>query len=361
MAKKKQLKGSVVVASVDAGNGGVNAIVDGQHIYFPSVRARTSGQTLGLGADMESNIDWFEFESARYMAGDDVLITLPRYVDRHQGTNRYGHELQRSLVALALARAGVGEKVPQEVDLTLFAPPGLFSGLSRQIKDRFKEAGDVEIRLKGYDRPHRFSYASITVLPEGFAAVLALAFDKHGQVTKNKSLAGRVLVVDSGMFTTDVLMVTSGMVDAERLDFATWTDGGIDPHVRQKVLKEVRSQSRDLAVATLDHVDAAFRDPKHILRVGTYETDITPLMDVLAEDYANWIANNIVDSHFNSGDGFSGILLVGGGAALIQPIMSRPDWFGAKIISTGKTHPADMNAQGGYNFRMAKLAGGKPR
>src|SRR5690606_37624936 len=114
------------LVSCDPGNGGTNAVLardNGRHksIYFPSVRAAATGDSLGLGKDLELDYRYVDWYGHRYVIGDDVLRVTRRHLERHTGTNRYGNELYQFLVAVALGEMGIREGT---VDLTLFAPPG---------------------------------------------------------------------------------------------------------------------------------------------------------------------------------------------------------------------------------------------
>ncbi|MCA9912414.1 MAG: ParM/StbA family protein [Anaerolineae bacterium] len=351
---KKTVKthNGLVIAVADAGNGDNDVIIGGDRTLLPSVCARTDGDTLGFSSDIERKVTYFDWKGRRYMAGDDVLATLPNAIENHLGKNRYGNDLQQRLLAYTLALGGVGAKGPQHVDLTLLAPPGLFTELKPQIVERFRAAGPVEIHMKGEPEPRRWQYDSIQVLPEGITAAFALAFDRRGLPTQTKDLNGLTLMVDCGMYTMNVIAMLDGAADMENLHLATTADAGLDKRIRQPLLKLVHGIDPNFAVANAHHVDAAMRDPDHILRVGVYETDLSQALAAYGEEYAGWIAN-FIDSHFSGGAGFSKILLIGGGAYLIADPMR--EWFGDKIIQS-KIEPNWLNAEGAYRLRLAKLA-----
>ena len=76
------------------------------------------------------------------------------------GANRYGNEFHQFLVAVALAKLGVKEGA---VDLTVFAPPGLFNDMKPHIKKRFTEGGgEVTIQLSGDKKPRKWHYENVT-------------------------------------------------------------------------------------------------------------------------------------------------------------------------------------------------------
>ena len=126
------------IVSIDAGNGSTNAVrakgrsYDG--VSFPSVRAAATGDSLGLSSQFELQYDYIDWGDNRFLVGDDVFISR-RAVERHQGTFRYGDEFHLFLLAVAL-----GKLLPKggSIDLTLFAPPGLFFDAKHTIEKRMK-------------------------------------------------------------------------------------------------------------------------------------------------------------------------------------------------------------------------------
>ena len=76
------------VISVDAGNGGVNAVRKKgktfERVYFPSVRAAATGDSLGLGSQFEMDVEYVDWGGHRYFVGDDVAASRSG-VERHQG------------------------------------------------------------------------------------------------------------------------------------------------------------------------------------------------------------------------------------------------------------------------------------
>ena len=129
------------VVSCDPGNGGTNAVLardSNRHksVYFPSVRAAATGDSLGLGKELELDYQYVDWYGHRYVVGDDVLRVTRRHLERHTGINRYGNELYQFLVAVALGELGVKSGT---VDLTLFAPPGLYLSAKADILERFNE------------------------------------------------------------------------------------------------------------------------------------------------------------------------------------------------------------------------------
>jgi actin-like protein/actin family MreB-like protein len=354
------------IASVDAGNGGTNAVLarpGGNHktFYEPSVRAAASGDTLGLGKDWEMDYDYVDWNGHRYVTGDDVIRVTRRALERHMGVNRYGNEFHQFLVALALAKLGVKDG---EVDLTVFAPPGLYNQLKVPIERSFlNDKGAVTIRLKGDKKPRQWRYSHITVWPEGIGAAACFVLDDRGKIVPSDTLSGEVVVLDLGAHTLDALKLVNGNFNAESLEHATWEAGGVHVHIREPILRSIKKQGDDFANMTVDDVDHVIRaglvSDDYTLRVAGYEIDLKPMMDKYRERYAEWIANNIGDAVFDGFRGIKSVILVGGGAVLVEDYLKK--WYGDKILdrqqheTTKKLHPVDMNAVGGIRFALARL------
>lgn len=362
MAKAKVGK-SEQVASVDAGNGGTNGVLaraNGNHVtyYEPSVRAAATGDSLGLGKDWEMDYGYVDWNGHRYVTGDDVIRVTRRALERHMGINRYGNEFHQFLVAVALAKLGVKEG---EVDLTLFAPPGLFNQLKGQIEDAFK--GDVTIRLKGDDKPRKWCYSNVTVWPEGIGAAACFLLDDKGKYSPSDVFNGEVIVLDLGAHTLDGLQMTNGNFNAESLQHATWEAGGVHVHIREPILAAVKKKGDDFANLAVEDIDRVIRaglvSEDYTLRVAGYEVDLKPMIDKYRERYAEWVANNVADGVFDGFRGIKSVVLVGGGAVLVEDYMKK--WYGDKILdrtqyaTTKKLHPVDMNAVGGIRFALMRL------
>jgi hypothetical protein len=190
------------IVSIDAGNGGTNGVLAGKKsdtmIYFPSVRAAATGDTLGLGSQFEMQYEYVDWGKHRYVVGDDVLRVSRKAIERHQGAFRYGDEFHQFLVAVTCARLGIKSG---EVDLTLFAPPGMFREASEEIKESFMMLnGNVALKMSGDKSPRKWKYTSVTVWPEGIGAAACFAIDKDGKhIPNNDTLDGETVILDMGM------------------------------------------------------------------------------------------------------------------------------------------------------------------
>lgn len=361
------------VISADAGNGGTNVVMAKptggyKRYYEPSVRAVATGDSLGLGAGMELQYEYVDWYGSRYVTGDDVLRVTKRGLERHIGANRYGDEFHQFLVASAIARLGVKTGT---VNLTLFAPPGLFSKVKADMITRFMEnEGRVKIQLKGDRKAREFQYEHINVLPEGVGAFLCFAIDENGTYSDPEILAGDLVLLDIGAFTLDALKMQNGVLNPENLEYATWQNAGVNAHIREPLLRMVTKKDNDFGALTLDDMDSAvrrgFTENDFGIRVAGKEIDVRSPVEALSERYADWIANNVCDGVFNGFQGIKAVILVGGGAVMVEEKLQKlygvfdpnnPN-KGGKILNakkhplTKKVHPVDMNAVGGLRYAL---------
>ena len=356
------------IVSVDAGNGGTNAVLamtKGRYksIYFPSVRAAATGDTLGLGNGLELDYQYVDWGQHRYIVGDDVLRVTRRHLERHSGPNRYANELHQFLIATAIAQLGVKSG---DVDLTLFAPPGMYVALQPEIIQRLHNAGEVSIQLKGDRKPRTWTYANITVWPEGVGAVACFILDPAGDMVQSDVLDGETIVLDLGAYTLDALKLTNGNFNPEALEHATFETGGVATHVLDPILRVIKQQGDDFSLLVADDIDRVLRlglvSEDYTLKVAGYEIDLQDLIEKQRTRYAEWIANNIIDGAFAGLRGIKHLILVGGGALLVEDYLQ--EWYGDKLLNrkksatTKKIHPTDFNAVGGLRFALHRVKPG---
>jgi len=175
-------------------------------------------------------------------------------------------------------------------------------------------------------------------------------------------LAGETVLLDMGVYTLDALKLVDGNFNPEALEHATWEDAGLNVHVRQPILRTLKAQSDEFGGLTVDDVDLVIRQGlttgDYTLRVAGYEVELLPLIDKHRERYAGWIANNICDGVFNGFRGVKSVILVGGGAEMVEPFLR--EWYGEKVVDrkklphTRRIHPVDMNAMGGLRLALMR-------
>lgn len=353
------------IAAVDCGNGNTNAVLAGskKSISFASIRTRITSQTLGLGKGHELDLSTVEWRGDNYAVGDDALIMNRQGIDHHMGVNRYGGEHHQFLTAYALARLGV--KAGQ-VDLTLLCPPALYNDLKPRMIEEYCKQG-VEITLKGDKKPRQWAYEHVTILPEGYAAVGCFMVDASGQNSPLASkLAGDIVLLDVGAYTANVFRLHNGQLNPADLPQSSIKNGGGDAHLRKPLLEWVHSAGGDLTAVTLDDIDRTLRlgsaSADYVLRFGAAEIDLKPMLDHLSDQYADWLANNALDTRYDGLKDINGLLVVGGNAPYIMPFLQR--WYGKVIEYQGwrelaGLHPADLNAAGALRLSMRRLSAKK--
>jgi hypothetical protein len=239
----------------------------------------------------------------------------------------------------------------------------MFTTLKPHIQERFlDDGGNVEITLKGDKKPRKWRYDRITVWPEGIGAAACFVLDDSGQPVRSDVLTGETVVLDLGAHTLDALKLLDGNFNPENLEYATWEQGGVHVHLREPILRAVKKQGDDFANLTVDDIDRVIRlglvSDDYTLRVAGLEVDLKPLVDKYRERYAEWVANTICDGVFSGFRGIKSVILVGGGAVLVEDHLRK--WYGDKLLdrkrhdSTKKVQPVDMNAVGGQRFALAQ-------
>jgi hypothetical protein len=354
------------IASADIGNGGCNLILTKPNgkpkmYYEPTVRAVASGGGLGLG-DMEmqyTTIDWY---GHRYVTGDDVVRVTRRSIERHMGQDRYGNEFHQFMTATVLAKAGVKSG---EIDLTLFCPPGHFTRMRPIILKNFvEEEGIVKIRLSGDKSQREWRYTNVSVLPEGIGAIACFTLDETGKPIVSDFLTGDMLLLDIGVHTFDVVIVSNGQFNPETLQTATWDGYGMDTFIRRPILDLLHKQDPDYTILTVDDIDLALREGcangmQFEVRCAGKKIDIGPALQKASARYADWIANTVLDGVYNGLRGIKHVVVIGGGAFFVGDHLR--DLFPDKIVNlkdyaqTKKVLPSDMNAVGGARLAMHRL------
>jgi hypothetical protein len=368
------MSGFTHLAAVDAGNGGTNVAVlkadqkpsNPTCDYFPSVRAVVRGKSLGLGAEAEHQYAALDWNGNRYVVGDDVTRITKGGLDRFIGQDRYGSEMHQFLVLTALARTGVGLKTPAHVALTLFCPPGFYADQRDSIRKAFEGKA---YHFSYADRPYQITIERVFVVPEGQAALYCFNLNPDGTPNPNNALIGDVLLIDSGVYTLDCVLIRDSKVSPEQT--FSLPNAGLDQFIRKPLMLAAQRAGRDFAGVTEDDIDKLMRAyataPDDTARFtattlyyGGYTVDLfAPIQREIAT-YVNWIGNNAL-SRYDGLRGIRHVALVGGGASLITPLLCELYPDKVKNSSTpphyaaGKVHPVNMNTIGGLRVALAKI------
>lgn len=345
------------LASVDAGSGGVNAVIlTGRKrttFYMPSCRAPVTGETLGSDVD-EIAYQYADWYGNRYVFGDDTLKITRSRIEHHIGANRYGNEFHQFLIAVALAKMGVKSGT---VDLTVFAPPGIY----RQARGHLLKlkGKTVTIQLRGDKKPREWAYENVAVVPEGIGAAACFVLDEKGQPSNGDFLAGDVMIGDSGVWTLDTILMHNGIFNPETLQHATWQGDGLDTWIRKPLLATVSRISADFAVCTVDDIDLLMRQwvetDEAVLKIAGKEADMTKAIAKLGTRYAEYISNNILDAQYNGLAGIRGLLMIGGGAFFVTKALQ--EFYPDKVVDFEQygLSPVVVNVEGGLRLAQRRV------
>lgn len=304
--------------SVDAGNGGMNAVMmddDGvlAHSYMPSTWVTyNSGGANFVGINRLKHTVW-RFEGDEYVIGKDVVLSSDTGGERFQGEVRYGSEFHACLVAAGMADLGVPNG---EVRLVLFAPPGIYSKVKPAIEKRF--IGGLEIEkgssTNGGWQKHCWDVKKVTVYPEAVSAVDAIVRDNLGNIVAPHLVRGNVLIIDIGFNTVDRIRLVNGAVDTAPSFQMTLKGQGLYTRVIVPITNHLR---RDFPDITESHVDIAVYADDMSLVYGGQQFSIQELHEHHMARYADYLVG-VMSQDFISLDGYAAAYLVGGGANKIM-------------------------------------------
>lgn len=281
--------------AADTGNGTTNAAraMSRNHktVNFPSIRARVTGDTLGIAGEQE--IAWNEWGGTRYAVGEDA-VRSGQQLEQHGGSSRYGNELHQHLTAAACAELGVKgtDKDPDTVHLVTFAPPKFYLQAKRQIADGYLSGGGMTaLYAQGDKRPRVWQYTQVDVYPEGLIAAACMAYDDSGKPVETDLLAGDVLVLDGGMNTIDAVLLQNGSFNPETLQHATWAKTGIQFQILEPMLGWLQKKSPDYSRTTIHDLDIVLRrgltSGDWTLYDGIHDRDLKLLFDKFGESIAS--------------------------------------------------------------------------
>jgi len=359
---------SQYLVSIDAGNGFIKAFggklgnksFRPKRVGFPAMRALTTGDSLGLGDDLEINADYAGWRARKYLFGDDVQYNRDA-IDAHMGADRYGNEQQHFYYAAATAMLGVKKG---GVHLVTFAPPSWFQQAKTAIQQRLQVSEpDTVLQFRSDAKPRKWQYDAVTMLPEGAAAALCFALDDAGQRVDTDVLNGRMLIIDIGMYTVDFIVIQDGRINPEALTLATKPGWGVRHMLLDPVTRKLRQQGRDFSLTQWHDVERVLRNGQqagaYILTAGRSSYDIKPALDYLTADFAERLANNVIDTEYNGLVGFNSCVVIGGYAGPVAATLR--DFYGdtVRLFSdypqTRDIHPVDANAAAGLRFALARI------
>lgn len=357
---------STIYVSVDSGNGYTNAVsgkLKGRikKTAFPSVRADAPERVLGLDSEREVKYEVVEWFGNRYTYGSDTVRFSANAIERHHGSERYGDEFHAMMVALAMARMSVPGG--NNIDLTLFMPPGLCtSNHKKHVIDSFSEGLSIFLGSKEYD----WDFSNITIHPEGLGAILSFMLSPTGKPLKHDLFEGEILIVDSGTYTLDILRITDGKFDPASLETATHGNDGLYRHIISPLLAAIHRHDDDFKVVTADMLDRAiynshYDNGKCVVTSAGKDMSLTATLIDISKRYANWIVKHIFDTEYLGLQGIKSVIVVGGGAWLITPYLRADTLIGHKVLDYSKLAqlksilPTELNAVGGQRWARYQM------
>lgn len=333
--------------SHDGGNGrtkgrGGSA---GRSISFSSVLAQLD-ETLMLSTGLDKGAERFVigFRGRKYVVGDSVHyegLTPMTIAHRSRINTEYYLTLFAACMSELFGSSG-------DIQAVASLPPKAYDD-----RDQLRHvlAGNYEVVKYTDMGPRKLSLNldanNLMIIPEGLGAICSLALDEQGRETDQAFLGQTVVgVVDVGTYTTDLL----------QFDQLRLVKRGVD--TIQTAMHQVHERLRDLAAGY--GVDMPLYRADHNLRTGYFtcagdRVPITEDREIWFEDLAANIAASIRTT-WNGGHDVEYILLAGGGAAYVEPYLSR-EFPHVQLISVrsegndnGTIPTFFLNAEGGYRF-----------
>lgn len=375
-------------ASMDVGNGwaGGYRVVRGKVKSFgiPHARARVTGELLHGDLGGQNIVEYADFCGQRYGYGDGIWNLTDSPIDLHQNTaRRYGENMHIFLTLVVLAELGF--KSGSELTMVVPVPPGLYNQLKPTVQKAF-EAGDGSaprtwhIQLRNDKKPREYVFKRIIVIPEGAGAYACYLLNANGEKADMSSdrgnlLSGRVAVVDLGMGTGDTYTLFDGNFNPDAISHATNDQAGILSHILTPLMNEIGDMFKSASLPPPTHLSTAHLDSylrRYLLaesdserreaatpRISGYNVDIEAAILYNVEQYAQWIASNLLDPLFSKG--VDGVVAAGGGWAYCLPFISK--WYPDRLIMTPDMFPHtkmvslhDLNGIGQLRFLQHELA-----
>ncbi|MCM1412163.1 MAG: ParM/StbA family protein [Lachnospiraceae bacterium] len=270
-------------------------------------------------------------ESTTKPFGSDILMYQDRYYTLSNQRIPYKRDKTEDDRFFILTLFGIAQEIQakgvygentQRIQLAVGLPPAHYGAQNKAFARYFLDSGVVKFTYR--NRTHAVYIDDVRCYPQAYAAA----------ATMMDSLMGspRVLIVDIGGFTADYLMMRSGRADLTVCD--SLENGVI------VLYNQIRKKANSEFDILLDETDI---DSILEGKAGTYSPDVVSLVEQLAQDFVNDLANGLRERMLDLSSGK--VVFVGGGAIRLQK----------QIESSGKVKNAlfveDINANAkGYEF-----------
>lgn len=288
--------------SVDLGNAYSNLIANnGISSDWRSVQGVISdaNRVKELPFDHCLNIDgtWYVFGEAAYTFAPRSLEDFPA-VSRYT-SNWYRRNLVYAMhraFGLQLSNGILAPELVMSLPARLYSNPGFVDEVRRGLEGEYHPMNTQNTRLN-------FRLGGIVFLPEGFGSYL------HAAATYTQMERGLWYVVDLGYLTTDIVACQDGEYIPESADSdAAAGMGGVAQAVARYIEATQRVSLRPADIDPQLACDAIVVNGREVSIKATRDSALT----ALAARIARFITQKA------AGQNLTGVLLTGGGAALIS-------------------------------------------
>lgn len=288
-----------------------------RHRYSPG----KTGDLSGVHA-----LPYYSLDANHYVVGADTY-DLPQIGHIERGTQnlaRYGSEHHQFFVAVAIHKAGISAG---DILLGVTVPPVVFfdEDERERVKNSFLQHHQVEMTYTnetGETEALSYTYQDVHILPEGLIAMRGMLLNPDGKTNTQGAKAiksGVVAIIDIGSYTTDTGYILNGKLDRSSFSKATKKGLGVRSYIIDPIVEgiaqtygvEVASEQVETAVIQYLQGDSgvvALRNG-HSVAIGDHiETQRAVLWQAITADVIEPLDPETL----------KGIILVGGGAYLIQ-------------------------------------------
>lgn len=319
-----------VTLGIDLGFGRVKVAGPGFRTSFPAVVAEPGADTEPAGL--------VEFN------GERLLVGAPALLEKH---HRYAARADKILtqdeqakfrVALALAA--------HHYDTDLFRvvtglPPAHYKEPAYRTQLQDQMTGVFEFAYEG--RLYGVHVSGVTVDPQAGAAMFDHLVHDDGEVILPERLDQRFVVVDIGHLSSDIALMhgrkaARGAKSITSVERAVWT-------VYEECAQLLRQKYR--LTKTAAEIDAAYRGDG--IRINGEALPLAELVQQAAFPVARSLVTDIL-RHAGDIREWDVVLLVGGGASLFEPTLTRE--LGRRVVVSSQ--PEYANAAGYFKRQLAR-------
>jgi len=288
----------------------------------------------------------------RHIVGDMAFVYGAGHPTEVTGEDRYEQEEWYGLLAATMiqlySRSGT-------VDLTLSMPIDLMrANFHEQVTENI--AGEWIIRQESKETTFNIPYEDIRVIPEGFGVFASQFLNGKGDITDRELAGARVIILDIGGYTFDV-MTFEGL----RWGSVNLSEAGLG-------IITIRDTFHDIAKQKLER-RTRFKTPDldEILMTSIYRRggqgpgyegdDVTDLVNLAIEPIRQK-ALEFWQNRLGQGEDYDVLIIGGGGSRVLgnrikEAIQARTDFHDIRIV--GGDSPHMQQAIGSLCFDQFKI------